>query len=161
MPNPVAGLRRRLTGATDAATRLRADFARRVRWSRSISAASGADARWQLRRAHRSLMPLVVVFNQQRAGSRAGARREPGVPVSVSQIQVRAEAAEDHTGLAVSGQDRAAADGRAGVRLAWWRRLCPSSFALAGVTVIIVWAGVAELLTQGRLETDRAQGRLG
>src|SRR5499425_1904884 len=96
-------------------------------------------------------MPLVVVFNQRRAGRRAGAWHEPGVPVSVSQIQVRAGAVEDHPGPAVSGQDRAAADVRAGVRLAWWRP-CPSSFALAGVTVVLVWAGVAELLRQGRLE---------
>jgi sterol desaturase/sphingolipid hydroxylase (fatty acid hydroxylase superfamily) len=48
--------------------------------------------------------------------------------VSVSQIQVRA-----------------------GARRARWR-LCPSSFALAGVTVILVWAGVVDLLRQGRLE---------
>ncbi len=73
--------------------------------------------------------------------------------MSVAQIQVRAATAEAHAGLAVPGQDRAAAGGQAGARLAWWRRLCLSSFALAGVTVIIVWAGVAELLRQGRLET--------
>ena len=51
--------------------------------------------------------------------------------MSVSQIQVRAGAAE--------------------VRLVRWR-LLPSSFALAGVTVVLVWTGVAELLRQGRLE---------
>src|SRR5262249_2977987 len=96
-------------------------------------------------------MPLVVVFNQRRAGRQPRAWHEPGVPLSVSQIQVRAGAAEVHPGLAVSGHDRAAADVRAGVRLAWWRP-CPSSFALAGVTVVLVWAGVAELLRQGRLE---------
>ena len=55
--------------------------------------------------------------------------------------------------LAVSRQDRAAAAGQAGVRLAWRRRLCPSSFVLAGVTGVVVWAGVAELLRQDRLET--------
>lgn len=71
--------------------------------------------------------------------------------MSVSQIQVREGAAEDHAGLAVAGQGRVAAGGRARFRPAW-RRLCPSSFAVAGVTVIIVWAGVAELLGQGRLE---------
>jgi sterol desaturase/sphingolipid hydroxylase (fatty acid hydroxylase superfamily) len=71
--------------------------------------------------------------------------------VSVSQIQVRAGAAGDQAGLAVSGQDQAATGGRAGARLAWWRP-CPSSFALAGVTAILVWAGVADLLRQGRLE---------
>jgi sterol desaturase/sphingolipid hydroxylase (fatty acid hydroxylase superfamily) len=72
--------------------------------------------------------------------------------VSVPQIQVRAGAVGDRSGPAVPGQDRAAAGGWAGAQLAWWR-LCPSSFALAGVTVILVWTGVAELLRQGRLET--------
>jgi sterol desaturase/sphingolipid hydroxylase (fatty acid hydroxylase superfamily) len=67
-------------------------------------------------------------------------------------MQVRAGAAEDHARLAVPGRDRAAAGGWAGARLAW-RRICPSSFVLAGVTVILVWAGVAELLRQGRLES--------
>lgn len=47
---------------------------------------------------------------------------------------------------------RAAAAGQTEARLAWWRLLNPSSFALAGVTAVIVWAGVAELLRQGRLE---------
>jgi sterol desaturase/sphingolipid hydroxylase (fatty acid hydroxylase superfamily) len=73
--------------------------------------------------------------------------------VSVSQVRVRAGAAGDRAGLAVPGQDRAVAGRWAGARPAWWRRLCPSSFALAGVTVIVVWAGVADLLRQGRLET--------
>ncbi len=73
--------------------------------------------------------------------------------MSVSQVPVRAGAAEDRVRLAVSGQDRAPAAGQAGVLLAWWRRLCPSSFVPAGVTGVVVWAGVAELLRQGRLET--------
>ena len=77
--------------------------------------------------------------------------------MSVSQIQVRAGAAEDHAGLAVPGQDWAAGGGQAGVRLPW-RRLCPSSFALAGATVIIVWAGAGELRRQGRLGTVRGAG---
>ena len=41
----------------------------------------------------------------------------------------------------------------------WWRRLCPSSFALAGITAGIVWVAVAELLRQGRLETVLSAGR--
>jgi len=77
--------------------------------------------------------------------------------VSVSQVPVRAGAVEDRVRLAVSRQDRAAAAGQAGVRLAWWR-LCPSSFVLAGVTGVVVWAGVAELLRQGRLETVLGAG---
>jgi sterol desaturase/sphingolipid hydroxylase (fatty acid hydroxylase superfamily) len=54
--------------------------------------------------------------------------------VSVPQVNVRAAAA-------------------GGDPLGWLRRLCPSSFALAGVTAVIVWAGIAALLRQGRLET--------
>ena len=71
--------------------------------------------------------------------------------MSGSQIQVRARAAEDPAGLTVSGQDGATASGPAEVRLVP-RRLLASSFALAGVTVVLVWTGVAELLRQGRLE---------
>ena len=71
--------------------------------------------------------------------------------MSGSQIQVRARAAEDPAGLTVSGQDGATASGPAEVRLAP-RRLLASSLALAGVTVVLVWTGVAELLRQGRLE---------
>jgi sterol desaturase/sphingolipid hydroxylase (fatty acid hydroxylase superfamily) len=48
---------------------------------------------------------------------------------------------------------------RVHVRVAWWRRLCPSSFALAGVTVAILWVAVADLLRQGRLETVLSAGR--
>jgi sterol desaturase/sphingolipid hydroxylase (fatty acid hydroxylase superfamily) len=46
-----------------------------------------------------------------------------------------------------------------GVRLAWWRRLCLSSFALAGITALIVWVAVAALLRQGRLEAVLSAGR--
>jgi sterol desaturase/sphingolipid hydroxylase (fatty acid hydroxylase superfamily) len=55
--------------------------------------------------------------------------------------------------------DQAAAGGQAGARPAWWRRLCPPSFVLAGVTAVILWAAVAELLRQGRLETVLSAGR--
>ena len=48
---------------------------------------------------------------------------------------------------------------QAGVRPAWRRRLCPSSFVLAGLTVLIVWVAVADLLRQGRLETVLSAGR--
>jgi len=51
------------------------------------------------------------------------------------------------------------AGGQAAVRPAWWRRLCPSSFVLAGITAAIVWVAVAELLRQGRLETVLSAGR--
>jgi len=41
----------------------------------------------------------------------------------------------------------------------WWRRLSPGSFAVAGVTVVVLWAAVADLLRQGRLETVLSAGR--
>ena len=44
-------------------------------------------------------------------------------------------------------------------RLARWRRLCLSSFVLAGITALILWVAVADLLRQGRLETVLAAGR--
>jgi sterol desaturase/sphingolipid hydroxylase (fatty acid hydroxylase superfamily) len=54
--------------------------------------------------------------------------------VSASQIQVRAGAT-------------------------WWQRLCLSSFALAGITALIVWVAIADLLKQGRLDTVLSAGR--
>jgi sterol desaturase/sphingolipid hydroxylase (fatty acid hydroxylase superfamily) len=48
---------------------------------------------------------------------------------------------------------------QAEVRLAWWRRLCPSSLALAAVTVLILWVAVSGLLGQGRLGTVLSAGR--
>ena len=44
-------------------------------------------------------------------------------------------------------------------RFAGWRRLCSSSFAVAGITALILWAAVADLLSQGRLETVLSAGR--
>ena len=82
--------------------------------------------------------------------------------MSASQVRVRARAAEDRLPrsarrpgrAAVGGRPgRAAVGGRAGFRLAWWRRLRSSSFALAGVTALVLWVGVAGLLRQGRLGT--------
>jgi sterol desaturase/sphingolipid hydroxylase (fatty acid hydroxylase superfamily) len=78
--------------------------------------------------------------------------------VSASQIQVRTRAARDRLPLAVSSLEQAAADRRAGVRVAWWRRLCPSSFVLAGITAAVVWVAVASLLRQGRLEAVLSAG---
>jgi len=78
--------------------------------------------------------------------------------VSASQIQVRARATEDRLPLAASYQDQTAAGGPAGVRLAWWRRLCLSSFVLAGITVLVLWVAVADLLRQGRLGTVLSAG---
>jgi sterol desaturase/sphingolipid hydroxylase (fatty acid hydroxylase superfamily) len=47
----------------------------------------------------------------------------------------------------------------AGVRLARWRRLCLASFALAGITALILWAALADLLSQGGLGTVLSAGR--
>ena len=41
----------------------------------------------------------------------------------------------------------------------WWQRLCLSSFALAGITALIVWVAIADLLKQGRLDTVLSAGR--
>ncbi len=79
--------------------------------------------------------------------------------MSASQILVRAGATKDRLPLFASRQARAAVHGQTGVRLAWWRRLCPSSFVLAGVTVLVLWVAVAGLLRQGRLETVLSAGR--
>ena len=44
-------------------------------------------------------------------------------------------------------------------RLARWRRLCLSSFVLAGITALVLSVAVADLLRQGRLETVLSAGR--
>ena len=44
-------------------------------------------------------------------------------------------------------------------RLGWRRRLCTPSFVVAGITALIVWAAVADLLRQGRLQTVLSAGR--
>jgi sterol desaturase/sphingolipid hydroxylase (fatty acid hydroxylase superfamily) len=40
-----------------------------------------------------------------------------------------------------------------------WRRLCLPSVALAGVTAVVLWVAVTDLLRQGRLETVLSAGR--
>jgi len=47
----------------------------------------------------------------------------------------------------------------AGIRLARWRRLCLSSFLLAGITALILWAALADLRSQGGLGTVLLAGR--
>ena len=76
-----------------------------------------------------------------------------------SQIQVRASATEDRLPRVASHQDRSAVHGQTGARLAWRRRRCPSSFVLAGITVLVLWVAVARLLRQGRLESVLSAGR--
>ena len=49
--------------------------------------------------------------------------------------QPRATGAGDGLPLLAPRQEGTAAGERPGARLAWWRRLCPSSFALGGVTL--------------------------
>ena len=79
--------------------------------------------------------------------------------MSASQIPVRARAAEDRLPPLASRRDQADAAGQAGTQLAWRRRLCPSSFALAGITALVLWVAVADLLRQGRLEAVLSAGR--
>jgi len=79
--------------------------------------------------------------------------------VSASQVPVRARATGDGLPLLAARQDRAAGRGQAGVGLGWWRRLCPSSFVLAGITVWVLWVAVAGLLRQGALGTVLSAGR--
>jgi len=79
--------------------------------------------------------------------------------VSASQIRVRAPAGGDRLPLLAAHRDRAAVHGQPGVRLAWWRRLCPSSFVLAGIVAVVLWVAVAGLLRQGRLGTVLSAGR--
>jgi hypothetical protein len=54
----------------------------------------------------------------------------------------------------VQVQVRAAATGER-----WWRRLCPASFVLAGITALVVWVAVAELLRQGHLGAELSAAR--
>ena len=44
-------------------------------------------------------------------------------------------------------------------RLAWWRQLCSSSFVVAGITALILWVAVADLLRRGQLGTVLSAGR--
>ena len=74
--------------------------------------------------------------------------------MSASPMQARATGAEDGLPLFAPRQDRIA-----GARRTGWRRLCLSSFAVATVTILIVWVAVATLLRQGRLETVLSAGR--
>jgi sterol desaturase/sphingolipid hydroxylase (fatty acid hydroxylase superfamily) len=46
-----------------------------------------------------------------------------------------------------------AAGSQPGAPLAWLRRLCLASFALAAVTAVTVWSGIATLVRQGDMET--------
>jgi sterol desaturase/sphingolipid hydroxylase (fatty acid hydroxylase superfamily) len=61
--------------------------------------------------------------------------------------------------LQLQARERARTRLTARVRLAGWRRLCLSSLVLAGITAVIVWVAVADLLRQGRLETVLSAGR--
>jgi len=79
--------------------------------------------------------------------------------MSASQIQVRATPDQDRLALFDSRRDGAAIAAQTGVRPTWWRRLSPSSFVLAGITILVLWVAVTDLLRQGRLETVLSAGR--
>jgi len=70
----------------------------------------------------------------------------------LSASQVPAEVTRDRLPLVVA-QDQA------GGQLRWWRRLSAPSFALAAITIAILWVAVTGLLQQGRLETVLSAGR--
>jgi sterol desaturase/sphingolipid hydroxylase (fatty acid hydroxylase superfamily) len=97
--------------------------------------------------------PLVLVFNPRRSRVTPAQPAFRGDLVSDAQTQVQEEAIDGRW-------PRPAPAGRqAGARLAWWRRLCLSSLALAAVTGLLVWVAIAELLRQGRLESVLTAGR--
>jgi sterol desaturase/sphingolipid hydroxylase (fatty acid hydroxylase superfamily) len=79
--------------------------------------------------------------------------------VSVSQSQVRARTTGDRLPLFAPRPDQPAAGGPATAARAWWRRLSAPSFVVAAVTIAVLWAAVADLLRQGRLETVLSAGR--
>jgi sterol desaturase/sphingolipid hydroxylase (fatty acid hydroxylase superfamily) len=79
--------------------------------------------------------------------------------VSASQIQLLARATEARVPQVASRQDLPAVSGQPEARPTWWRRLCPSSFALAALTAGVLWVAVADVLRQGRLEAVLSGGR--
>jgi sterol desaturase/sphingolipid hydroxylase (fatty acid hydroxylase superfamily) len=56
-------------------------------------------------------------------------------------------------------QAGSARDRRSLPRTAWWQRVSMPSLAVAGVTAVVLWAAVAELLGQGRLAAVLSAGR--
>ena len=56
-------------------------------------------------------------------------------------------------------QAGSARDRRSLPRAVWWQRVSLPSLAVAGVTAVVLWAAVAELLGQGRLATVLSAGR--
>jgi hypothetical protein len=105
--------------------------ARRSRARRSISDSATCD-----------LQPKTRRESRRHSASR-------GALVSASQIPARARATGDGSPLFAVPQDQTAVNRQAGVRPGWWRRLCLSSFVLAGITVCVLWVAVAGLLRQG------------
>jgi sterol desaturase/sphingolipid hydroxylase (fatty acid hydroxylase superfamily) len=97
------------------------------------------------------------------AAARGGILNRQGTgPVSFRETEGVARGAvlsQVDIGTASDRLQFAAAGGQEGTRAAWWRRLCLSSFAVAGVTALILWAAVSDLLKQGRLETVLSAGR--
>jgi len=71
---------------------------------------------------------------------------------------VRKTAVGYPAGLATSGPDWVVDQDQAAVRRPWRLRLSLPSFAVAAVTAVVVWAGVAELLQGGRLESVLTAG---
>jgi sterol desaturase/sphingolipid hydroxylase (fatty acid hydroxylase superfamily) len=79
--------------------------------------------------------------------------------VSFPQSQVRDRAVDDRLPLLPSRADQPAAGGPAVAARGWWQGLSAPSFVVAAVTIAVLWAAVADLLRQGRLETVLSAGR--
>jgi sterol desaturase/sphingolipid hydroxylase (fatty acid hydroxylase superfamily) len=76
--------------------------------------------------------------------------------VPASLIPVRARTTPERLPAVASGQD---AQPEARARLAWWHGVSSASCVVAGLTALIVWVAVDNLLKQGRLESVLSAGR--
>jgi sterol desaturase/sphingolipid hydroxylase (fatty acid hydroxylase superfamily) len=79
--------------------------------------------------------------------------------VPVSQLPAQPPATSGRPWPTALDQAEGTAPSQARAATAWWRRLSTPSFALAGVTILVIWVAIAQLLQQGRLETVLSAGR--
>ncbi len=79
--------------------------------------------------------------------------------MSVTQSQVRPARVEGIERPIPVGQVATPVRRRPAVLSASWRRLCATSFAVAGITGLIVWVAVSQLIRQGQLEAVLSAGR--
>jgi sterol desaturase/sphingolipid hydroxylase (fatty acid hydroxylase superfamily) len=79
--------------------------------------------------------------------------------VSASQVPVAARPTDDRVRSVSPRPGETDELGAACIRRAAWRRLRATSFLLAAMTGVIVWAAVADLVRHGSLETTLSAGR--